>query len=115
MKNPFDVAQKNGTLAIAQEAIARVVTDSFDAHPMRHLTRAEVSRRTDICLRWVRKLCGSGMALDRAIHQLRNALSAELDGRKFEPGSTGLFAVDERIDDVAERIVVQERRVALAN
>jgi len=69
------------TLAI-EAAIAR----SFETHPMRHMTHAEVKRRFDICARIFERLRGQlGWGVVRALDMMPQYLEAELNGSTWTP------------------------------
>lgn len=69
------------TLAI-EAAIAR----SFETHPMRHATQAEVKDRFDICARIFERLHGQlGWGLVRTLDLMPRYLKAELDGSTWTP------------------------------
>lgn len=90
------------------EVFGAIVLGSFRTHPMRSVPDSEVRRRTDLLERWMRKLCdGERFPVDRALHLLRAALRAELDGQKFEPPSMSeqtLVRVDDEIEPLAAEI-----------
>lgn len=90
------------------QVFATLVTDSFVTHSMRHVTDAEVARRTGLLERWLRKLCdGHRWPVDRALHCLRIALRKELDGEKYDPPSLAdqtLVRVDDGIEPFAAQI-----------
>jgi hypothetical protein len=112
--NAFVAARKCGALELAEAAILRVVEESFVSHPMRHMTRSEVARRTNLAMRWVNKLYDQGWELDRALHGVREPLLAELDGRRWEPPSRNMYAVNDGIEDLTSQILERERQQSLA-
>lgn len=110
-------AEKPGVFARVERArctelvvqvFSELVTDSFRTHSMRAMTESEVKRRTNLLERWLRKLCdGMNYPVDRALHTLRAALRAELDGMRFEPPSVAeqtLVRVDDGIEPFAAQI-----------
>jgi hypothetical protein len=77
-----------GCSDLIADVFVTIVAESFGTHTMRHATEREVRRRTGILERWLRKICdGDKQPIGRALHLLRPALLAELDGRKYEPPS----------------------------
>ena len=105
----FEEALLRGELDQIATGIVRVVARSFERrhHPMRHITRAEVKRRTLICKRWMHEFCerpvpndpargGFGWSIERGLCLLGEALDAELRGQKdWSPiRSRNLYADD---------------------
>ena len=79
-------------LQLLHVKLGETIQESFmhDAirHPGRQVvgTRAEVKRRTEICLKWFRVMRGDmGYSTERALDFLGLALRTELDGGKWEP------------------------------
>ncbi len=103
-----------GDLERVAKAVVSVVDDSFVAHPMRGGSRRitpEWAARRDFAVALFRELQGDlGWTTDRALSQLRPALSARLSGAPWTPGERrALWAPDAglaaggliRVDDVA--------------
>ena len=101
------------------QVFATIVAESFTGpHGMRQVTDREVRRRTALLERWLRKLCdGEKQPVGRALHLLRAALSAELDGRKYEPPSMAvqtLVPEDKGIAHLANAIMERIKKHDLA-
>lgn len=103
MGHVFALAAVNGDIRRINTAVLAAVELSFVKHPMRHLTRSEVKRRTEICAKWIGRLCEErgpngrplfGWSIDRALSVIRRALDAELSGEEFVPGQRVLWAPD---------------------
>lgn len=87
------------------KAILWIVEDSFVTHPMRHITQAEVKRRTDFVLEKFRFFRSERRwPVDKALSHLRPALKAALD--------TNDFAVRERTLYVPDQGLIQKGIIA---
>lgn len=105
MGQAFLDAARNGDLPRIARGMENAVAASFKTHPMRGEigTRGETKRRALICERWFRVMVEErdvlgrpvyGFGIDRALSLLREALTAELDGRAWEPTKTALWVPD---------------------
>lgn len=66
----------------ARAAVTRAVEDSFRTHPMRNVTRREVTRRTRFCMEAVaRQVRDQRWSLVRALDLIVETLRRDLDGR----------------------------------
>lgn len=90
-------AAVNGDVPRIQRAVLAAVDASWTTHPMRHRTRDEAKRRTEICVKWIKRLCEEcRWPIDRALSNIRPALVAELNGHEFNPHrSRTLYVPDE--------------------
>lgn len=67
-------------------AFEKAIAGSFETHPMRHMTQAEVKRRFDLCAEAFEKLRGQlKWGIARALDAVPGYLRAKLDGREWEP------------------------------
>jgi hypothetical protein len=79
------------TLAI-EDAIAR----SFETHPMRHPTQAEVKRRFDMCARIFERLRGQlGWGLVRTLDLMPLYLDTELNGSIWTPDARACWTPED--------------------
>lgn len=73
-------------------AIERTIEESFVTHPVRHLTRAEITRRFDMCARIFAKLRGElQWGLARIFARLPEYLRAELNGSDWSPDARTIW------------------------
>jgi hypothetical protein len=87
-----DLLQTPASLGAVTKGIQRAVERSLKSHPMRHLTRDEVKRRFDICVRWFKVLrMDKKLSIERCVDEMPKALRAELDGKKYEPHVRSLW------------------------
>ncbi len=87
-----DLLHDPGTLARVTASLEAAVSRSFVTHAMRHMTRAEVKRRFDICLRWFRTLrADHAWSNERAADTAGRALVVELNGGTFVPDSRSVW------------------------
>lgn len=114
----FGRLSRAGCADLLTQTFSALVEQSFETHPMRRVTDREVERRGDLLARWLRKLCdGERYPVDRALHTLRAALRAELDGEKFQPPSMAeqtLIRLDDRIEPYAAQIRARLKESDLA-
>lgn len=76
----------SGELGRVTLAFEAMIAKSFETHPMRHMTRAEVKRRFDMCARIFDRLCGDlHWGVTRALDQMPTYLRSELDGVSWTP------------------------------
>lgn len=87
-----DLLQSPTAIGTVTTGIQKAVERSLASHPMRHLTRAEVKRRFDLCVKWFKVMrMDHKFSIDRAVSQLGTALRAELDGKPFNPHTKALW------------------------
>lgn len=67
-------------------AFEKTIRASYESHPVRHSTQAEISRRFEICARIFEQLRGDlEWGLERIFDKLPEYLGAELNGSTWEP------------------------------
>lgn len=97
-----DLLTNRVALGAVTNGIHKAVDRSFTSHPMRHLTRAEVKRRFEICTKWFRRFrTENKFSIDRSVDLLTRALRSELDGVEYKPHDRALWRPDDDSDDVA--------------
>lgn len=86
------LVRSTSDLQLLQHKLGETIQESFLHDSIRIRggavlgTRAEVKRRTEICLKWFRVMRGDlGYSTERALDFLSLALRTELDGGKWEP------------------------------
>lgn len=95
MAGEFVSLAATGDLQRVADAVTTVVEHSFTTHPMRHVTQAEVKRRTDFVLETFRFYRAERKwSVDKALSHLRHALAAALDTRNFEVRERTLYVPD---------------------
>jgi hypothetical protein len=73
-------------LARVTRAIEAAIEWSFERHPMRHVTEAEVKRRFDRCANIFERLHGQlGWGIVRALDFMPQYLDVELSGSTWTP------------------------------
>ncbi len=84
-----------GDLTRVTASFAAVVEHSFTTHPMRHLTQAEVKRRTDFVVEKFRFYRAERKwPVDKALSHLRHALARALNTQDFEVRERVLYVPD---------------------
>jgi hypothetical protein len=85
-----------GDVSRATLAIEATIAKSFETHPMRHMTKAEVTRRFDMCASIFEKLVGhERWGLLRALDHLSEYLKAELDGVPWTPDARSCWVPED--------------------
>ncbi len=90
-----DRVLEEGEMQRIGPTLGRIVTHSFETHPMRNPTNAELKRRVDLATRIYfelrRDLKWTPL---RAISHVRAALKAKLDETTFKPRDRAMYARD---------------------
>ncbi len=79
-------------LARVTRSFEAIIAASFESHPMRHMTAAEVKRRFDMCASIFETLRVSlKWSIDRILDKLPSYLGCELDGADWKPDARTIW------------------------
>ena len=77
---------EQGTLGKLTNGITQAVHRSFENQSMKNPTRAEITRRFEICMKWAKVFRGDlRWGIQRIVDEFDNVLVAELTVKKYEP------------------------------
>ena len=89
--------------------VKEVVSASFQGHPMRHTTQAEINRRIEICVDYAQDMRKSKRwPLERCLDTMSRWLTKKLDTEKLEPSKRRMWRPDFDPEDLLPNIVNTE-------